>query len=315
MFSANENLQLRKYKRRVVEFVEATIPEDALDLGVNVMAMQVSCKAPGCVPLETAIVIVFPASEEEILPGLPESAGGSYKTKVLKPMSAVEKDDVLEALPPQFIGGKRSMERLCLQARDVMLGQITQLFGDEDALGRKLLAQYLQQSLQTYMDRGCEPPEWGEEFPEVVVNEMTANKVNESGKYTVVKAAAELTGAAEEVKHPVAFSGTGNVVLQRAADDDPVVVAPASSSETTSNNASNTSTAKTTPSVDSVTRRRQQQVAQRKLQNQLGMNSGGTNGLLSQLAEREHAPGIRRPGCPCCDPDNPSNVVDQLMQL
>lgn len=311
MFSANENLQLRKYKRRVVEFVEATIPEDALDLGVNVMAMQVSCKAPGCVPLETAIVVVFPASEEELLPGLPESAGGSYKTKVLKPMSAVEKDDVLEALPPQFQGGKRSMERLCLQARDVMLGQITQLFGDEDESGRKLLAQYLQQSLQTYMDRGCEPPEWGEEFPEVL-NDGTADKVmSESGKETVASTT-DSVSTEEEAKNSVAFSGTGNIVFRRASDDDPVVVAPSSSSGT----ATKAVTAKTTPSVDSVTRLRQQQVAQRKLQNQLGMNSGGgTNGLLSQLAEREHAPGIRRPGCPCCDPDNPSLVVDQLMQL
>jgi len=215
MFSANENIQLRKYKRRVVEYVEATIPEDVLDLGVNVMAMQVSCKAPGCVPLETAIVIVFPASDQELLPGLPESAGGSYKTKVLKPMSAVEKDDVLEALPSAFLGGQRSMERLCLQARDVMLGQITQLFGDEDETGRKLLAQYLQQSLQTYIDRGCEPPEWGEEFAEVVQPEEKNQE--------------EIPQAAKKV----VFPGTGNIVIQRAVDDDKVVVVPASISTAT----------------------------------------------------------------------------------
>jgi len=303
MFSANENIQLRKYKRRVVEYVEATIPEDILDLGVSVMAMQVSCKAPGCVPLETAIVIVFPHSDDELLPGLPESAGGSYKTKVLKPMSAVEKDDVLEALPPAFQGGKRSMQKLCLQARDVMLGQITQLFGEEDEAGRKLLAQYLQQSLQTYMDRGCEPPAWGEEFPEAA------------------SAAAVLpVDKDEERAQPSAFSGTGNIVIQRAVDDDDdaVVVAPPSSSSSANTNATSQKTngAKVNPtiSVDTVTRRRQQQAAERQLQRQLA-GSSTNGGLLSQLAEREHAPGIRRAGCPCCDPDNPSNVVDQLMQL
>jgi len=301
MFSANENIQLRKYKRRVVEYVEATIPEDILDLGVSVMAMQVSCKAPGCVPLETAIVIVFPHSDDELLPGLPESAGGSYKTKVLKPMSAVEKDDVLEALPPAFQGGKRSMQKLCLQARDVMLGQITQLFGDEDEAGRKLLAQYLQQSLQTYMDRGCEPPAWGEEFPEAAAAVLPVDKD-------------------EERAQPSAFSGTGNIVIQRAVDDDDdaVVVAPPSSSSSANTNATSQKTngAKVNPtiSVDTVTRRRQQQAAERQLQRQLA-GSSTNGGLLSQLAEREHAPGIRRAGCPCCDPDNPSNVVDQLMQL
>ncbi|CAB9520032.1 expressed unknown protein [Seminavis robusta] len=127
MFSANENLALRQHKKKVVAFVEECIPEEALDMGTMVMAMQVSCKAPGCVPLETAIVIVFPKLGEELIAGLPESCGGNYKTKVLKPMVEVTKEDVLEALPPAFPGGKRSMENLFMQARDVMLGQITQL--------------------------------------------------------------------------------------------------------------------------------------------------------------------------------------------
>jgi hypothetical protein len=36
--------------------------------------------------------------------------------------------------------------------------------------------------------------------------------------------------------------------------------------------------------------------------------------ILAQFVE-QHAPGIRRPGCPCCDPDHPSNIVDKMMQL
>lgn len=151
-----------------LQYVEECIPEDTLDLGVNVMVMQVQCKAPGCVPLETAIIIIFPSSAEELLPGLPESKGGSYKTKVLKPMAEVKKQDVLEALPPAFPGGLRSMEKLCLQARDIMLGQITQLFDDADVEGRGLMAEYLQQSLQTYIERGCQPREWGKPFDDDV---------------------------------------------------------------------------------------------------------------------------------------------------
>ena len=35
----------------------------------------------------------------------------------------------------------------------------------------------------------------------------------------------------------------------------------------------------------------------------------------SWLMEREHAPGVRRSGCPCCNPDDPANVLDKMMQL
>ena len=40
---------------------------------------------------------------------------------------------------------------------------------------------------------------------------------------------------------------------------------------------------------------------------------GGSS--ISQLFNREHAPGIRQPGCPCCDPDNPDNVLDKMMTM
>ena len=303
MFSANENIQLRQYKRRVVDYVESTIPETVMDLGVNVMAMQVNCTAPGCVPIETAIVVVFPASATELLPGLPESAGGSYKTKVLKPLAAVERDDVLQALPPAFAGGQRTMERLCRQARDVMLGQITQLFGDTDLSGRTLMAEYLQSSLQEYVERGCEPPEWGAPFPAVTPNrEETTTASSETDLSTTSS-------------FPI---GKGNVVIQRPVDDEEgtsantIAVTNASSFVNSSSSlrspSDNVSSATAKPnsgSVNSVTKRRQQQAATRALRN--------NTSLLSQLSSREHAPGIRRPGCPCCDPDNLSTVVNQML--
>ena len=317
MFSANENLQLRQHKRRVVQYVEETMPEEVLDLGVNVMVMQVSCKAPGCVPLETAIVIVFPNADQELLPGLKESQGGSYKTKVLKPMSAVTKEDVLESLPLVFMGGQRSVEKLCLQARDVMLGQITQLFGDEDVEGRRLMAQYLQKSLQDYMDRGCTPPEWGEAF-----TPLPSSKTKDALPLQV------------ETKNETASSstflkGNKNIVIQRVFDNDDNDdrgsgknhSGNTSRNGTTGDSKSETVTRPTSMSssstsnlVDSVTRRRLQQTAEREL-NLLSSLDGGSNDPLSRLAQREHAPGMRQPGCPCCDPDNPQNIVDQFLQF
>ena len=110
MFSANENLMLREHKRRVVQYVESTIPDEALDMGTAVMVMQTACRTPGCVPLETAIAIVFPripGSKKEWIEGLKESCGGTFKTKILLPLSEVTKDDVLDSLPPGFEGGRK----------------------------------------------------------------------------------------------------------------------------------------------------------------------------------------------------------------
>lgn len=87
-----------------MRFIEETIPEEALDFGTSVMVMQTVCKTPGCVPLETSVIIVFPKDGKEHIDGLPESCGGTFKTKILLPLSEVTKDDVLDALPPSFKG-------------------------------------------------------------------------------------------------------------------------------------------------------------------------------------------------------------------
>jgi hypothetical protein len=313
MFSANENLLLRKHKRRIVNFIEECIPEAVLDLGTSVMVMQVSCKAPGCVPLETAIIIVFPACEEELLPGLAESKGGSFKTKVLLPMAEVTQQDVLEALPPEFTGGLRSMEKLCVAARDVTLAQITQLFGDDDLEGRKLMAIYLQQSLKDYIDRDCVPPPLDEPFPDQQITiETETNDVETVTDTATVTSAPSTTALNPTVVAPPAVTtkstsaskGTGNEVIRRPVDDvtetKPVTTKPAPAVRATP-----------VTNVSSVASQRLQQSVDRQLMS----NNSNSGNILARLNEREHAPGIRRVGCPCCDPDNPSNVVDQMMQL
>jgi hypothetical protein len=372
MFSANENIMLRQHKKKIVEYVESTIPEAVLELGVNVMAMQLSCKMPGCVPLETSIVIIFPkiggvangvaGGGDELMVGLPESAGGCYKTKVLKPMNEVTKDDVLEALPPAFTGGQRSMERLCLRTRDVMLGQITQLFGDDDDLaGRKLMAEYLQQSLQDYIDRDCRPPEWGEAFAAAPVVEQDNEQVPASSPLNEeteegTKATEDASSSSQSSSLVHAIAKQGNIVMQRPLDDDDndtvetdqqqrekkknddktsaatnmgsstMLLASSSPSLSRSSHLNSPPLPSSRPasavvaasssssSVNSITQLRYQQRAERRLM----MDSGGSSSsssLLAQLA-RQHAPSIRRPGCPCCEPDNPDHITnDTFMRL
>lgn len=203
MFSANENIVLRKDKRRIIGYVEETISDDVLDQGTTVMVMQVSCTDPGCVPLETIICIVFPKGmTEELIEGLPQSkSGGVFKTKVLMPMSEVTNDDVLDALPPAFTGGRRSMLKLYLQARDVMLAQVTQMMEENDVEGKQLIANYLIASLQEYIIRGCVPPDHEEELT-----------------HTDSKKESQEESTKQKVANIV--QGTGNVVIRRTLDDN-----------------------------------------------------------------------------------------------
>lgn len=67
--------------------------------------------------------------------------------------------------------------------------------------------------------------------------------------------------------------------------------------------------------VNSSVQRRQQAVAVRDLQRQIeSSSSNSSRQLLAHIATTgSHARGIRRPGCPCCDPDNASTIVDQYL--
>jgi hypothetical protein len=235
MFSANENILLRQHKRKVIEFIEATIPENALDMGTTVMVMQVSCRQPGCVPLETAITIVFPkppkkskkmaeaqsadevpAFPKPLIPGLEESRiGGSFKTRILKPLAEVTNDDVLDVLPPEFKGGRRTIESVCLKARDTVFAQIGQLVGNDDTKhsreGRRLVAEYLQRCLGEYVDNDCIAPEWGEDFTpaEKELDQTTAEMAGPN----------EVQHATEKVTMDGKW-GKGNIVFRRPVDGE-----------------------------------------------------------------------------------------------
>lgn len=291
MFSANENIELRRHKRRIVDLVEETIEEDLLDMGVQTMVMEVACRDPGCVPLETCIIIVFPKMNKELLVGLKESNGGSFKTKILMPMKMVTKQDVLEALPPQFKGGLRTTQRLCAKARDLMFGQIGQMF--EDTEGRRLLAKYLQASLDDYMQNDCTAPPPGEEYDEEESRESNA-LLKESEKNVVIRRKVE-----------TASSSTANSMETKTKTTSSPSLPASAKSSGVGGGGSGTGGSL----VGSVTQRRQQSMASSLL------NSSAAPQFLAQLSEREHAPGIRKPSCPCCDPDNPTHVIDSLMQL
>lgn len=307
MFSANENIVLRQHKRRVVEYVESTIPTSALDLGTSVMAMEVKCRTPGCVPIETVIAIVFPRilSEGELIPGLKESAlGSSFKAKILMPLASITMDDVLDALPPAFEGGKKTWESTCLNTRDFVLGRIGGILGigDSEVLveERQILAEYLKQCLEDYVENRCVAPELGKPFPDKVEkNEVDVpEELKASDNQSDEKNGAESKGSDEVKNNGVdvlqgSIKGNGNFVIRRTLEDDSLKPNPPKlQSKYTVNGTS----------------RRKQQLMEKSLQ--LPTSS---DAMIRCLADKEHAPGIRSPGCPCCDPDNVQNIVDDIM--
>jgi hypothetical protein len=251
------------------------------------------------------------------VPGLPESQGGSYKTKVLKPMANVTEDDILDNLPPAFEGGRRTMERVCIYARDVMIAQITQLFGDgsddnDSAVkDRTAMAMYLQACLQDYIAAGCKPPPVGEPFVDIDSSASTPTSKDDSNEESSGQSVDDkkkeqpqptnLVATSVATTTATAIPSKGNIVIRRKTDDD-----AANKHQTSSyGNGSTTSI-----------RVRQPPRHERAIHQALGQQQiGGSNSTISSLFDREHAPGIRKPGCPCCDPDNPAALADSFMMM
>jgi len=304
MFSANDNIRLRQHKRRVVEFVESTIPDTALDLGTSVMVMEVKCRTPGCVPIETAIAIVFPRNcEGELIPGVKESGlGTTYKTKILLPLASVTKDDVLDALPPAFEGGKLTWESTCLNARDFVLGRIGGMIGiDESAVvveERRTLALYLQQCLEDYIKNDCVAPELGKPFPDKAPEQQIDEKKN-----------VELEGSEVAKTNGVdilqgSIKGDGNFVIRRTLEVD----------DLKKNLPSLQSTKIGTSLQSSYTKIGNSRRRQHSMESSLQLPTS-SDAMIRRLADREHTPGVRSIGCPCCDPDNMMNIVDEQMMF
>ena len=106
------------------------------------------------------------------------------------------------------------MARLGLRARDVMLAQITQLFDDVES--RNLMAQYLQQSLQDYLDRGCEAPEYGQPFPELPSKPETATPHHDA----IVEPTMTSNDNTPTSTMRSIYQTSGNIVIRRVVDED-----------------------------------------------------------------------------------------------
>ena len=160
--------QLRMQKNRIIKYVEQLVPLSVLEAGALIMCMQVDSPVHGST-YHTVISIVFPLPEYDgfqFIEGIKESGeGGTYRITIYRPIIDVTRDDVLDAFPEQFPGGRRTMERLAYRARDVAISHIQQDFGEGNADSKREITQFVIDSLQRYLERECVPPPMGKAFP------------------------------------------------------------------------------------------------------------------------------------------------------
>lgn len=126
--------------------------------------------------------------------------------------------------------------------------------------------------------------------------------------------------------------GTGNFVYRRPVDDDdesPTSPSPtpppvtrglgttrdaASGLTVVTSSSSAVSPAKDQASTTKPATTGENAMDWRRRRNmEASLNLPSSQNILQQLSEREHAPGIRRPGCPCCEPDSASTYADKMM--
>ena len=206
--STEETLKLREHERRVVNYVESILDTQG---GMQVMAMEVLCPAPDCVPIETVILILFPKdTNEKSISSLVTSgkidASSSVQFKILKPLAKVTQGDVELAIPFSLRFGTLASST-GREIRKALFAQLEQCIPpNEDIQSRQWMVQFLQDSLQQYADNNYQQPtDWNEEG---LSPSSTAKEIEEAG-----------------IKEPVTteggkISGIGNITIRRPIDED-----------------------------------------------------------------------------------------------
>ena len=300
--SNNDKEKLHHHEQRVAGYVENALPSHALDNGTNVMVKQVSCSNPGCVPLETLIVIVFPNDRIQYIEGLSESKGGSFRTKILLPVSKVTKDHVLNELPPCFDGGRKTWTNTCLAMRDMLFSRIGETIGngssDVEIEQRGIMSQYLISALQDYLSNGCVAPVIGAPFTSTFPEKMSTMNGENNSEY-------EKIGSVNTTK-------INNYLYDVNLSDEQShqnKIHPHESWSTDTVNDSKTIENSKELNNDNIQNQEYKKSFSRKTSSSASMmrslNLPTSNTMIQKLSERDHFPCIRsQASCPCCDSES-----------
>ena len=106
---------MRQHKRKISQCVKTLIPAQVVDLGTSLVVVQEDGPTSGS--FQNNIAMVFPeqcdtspgVTPTELVKGIAESSTGrTHLIKISKPIIDVTKKYIVNALPPQFLGGRRT---------------------------------------------------------------------------------------------------------------------------------------------------------------------------------------------------------------
>jgi len=193
-----------------------------------------------------------------------------------------------------------------------------------------LMAKYLQQCLGEYIQRDCTPPEWGEPWVDSsevggvhggnTVGENSGDDAEIISDKTVAVPASSSTSVAKtgnfifkrpaetKEEHKETLTGTDITSHSHSSNQDRNQILSHSNSKNNNTTHASTAThfsASSSPFSSAFTKPPEYQAS----------TATSSQSIMAQLNERQHTPGIRRPGCPCCDPDSADNMIDKMMAL
>ncbi len=302
-FASNFKTNKKSPSARVSEFVEAYFLQKhhvdfALSSGV-VVAVEVQCNLPDCVPVETMLVLVGKLSR--------------FKAAILKPIDNVTLDDVFlldipldwdkvvvvdgaEEIPVDILDvDNEAVLKLCNSIQEISLG-IKQLQNSSHKLQMISLLRNTLKSL-TNVDF-LEPHIQGD-------SEKTTNMDAPRLSTTLVSMKPN-SGVSSSSISPVLIS---SIALSSVPVSSSPVISiisslplPPTSTQVTMTSNINTAAVnvESSTSISSSTR--------------FGGGDRVGSSILNGATVR-HNKGVRQRGCPCCDPDNLDNIVDKILFL
>ena len=286
--------------RRVCGWVREFVDESRHP-GLNIMASEIQCSDPDCVPIETLLVIVSTTSR--------------WTDKVLKPIKEVTRVDIESlsfgefakqdsAVPQQEHWLNEMIVTLKTRIKDRSRDEI----GDIEAAFSAVFKEHLSRSVAQYDDSSAQlQVDAHDDVPSSRSGKRSSNG-GSAPAVTMVPMAPTTPAQSQVTVVPMAPSGTSQslaptvVFGTSVASSVPPLPPPPSSSASSS---ASTRSSLPPPSFRSASMSTSS-ISRRMMQRPPGRRGDG-------ITAPTHRGGVRARGCPCCDPDAMDNIIDNML--
>jgi hypothetical protein len=248
----------------------------------TVIVTQIDCQDPNCVPIETVIALLGPKSR--------------WVGKILKPMSQIQKSDVISLLlSPEIINiyTKDNIVSEPAEAIPELLYQMTLKLESIDNLSdRLIIIENIQNSI-LLLKRKTELL-----IPNPTLNPSLDHTHRKDSSLESNFEKMSITNVSMVPKSEVKVD-----LIQNMKESENITkqrMLPSPTSQQFQNNSNHLNRNNSIPiSVD--------------IKPDSSINVSSNNNIFQSSNTSRHNKGVRQRGCPCCDPDNVDNIVDKLL--